>query len=234
MWGVLLAACVAAHGALPHGCVHLTHACWYAVRGCVEPPPPTVRFGDAVLVRRTTWQVLAFACASTAYALPRPSLLDYAWIPLVVFCGMGYRLPLWTMVLQTSFFVGHVRLRPEVALVLTTLLWKHVHMSRRALWVAAAAHACLAWFEPVGDWRYAFVSIVAAECKYRMRLDQVFWFWCASLGGMLYDRRWVVWTLPALASLALGNWVHRWRFTDKVWNGNAIYLGCSLLLSRAF
>lgn len=221
MWGALFAASLL----FPQPYTHLTHAAWYLMRSVLVSPQPPLHFDGKDMYPTPSWY--AFALVSAAYTLPQPNLLDYTWIPLVLFCTMGYAIPLWMQILQASFFAGYVHLRPAAACVLVTALWKHVHMCPRTLWAAAALHGVLALFEPAGDPSFLFVSILAAECKYRMTAApyrQVFYMWIMSFAGMAFDRRLVVWTLPTLTSVWLGNWIHRWQYTDKVFNGNGIYL----------
>ena len=225
MWGALFAASLL----FPQPYTHLTHAVWYLMRSFLVPPPRPLHYDGKDIYPTPSWY--AFALISVAHALPLPNLLDYTWIPLVLFCIMGYTIPLWVQILQTSFFAGYVRLRPSAVCVLSTVLWKHVHMCPRTLWAAAAMHGLLAFFEPVGDPSFVFVSILAAECKYRMTAQpyrQVFYMWIMSFAGMCFDRRLVVWTLPTLTSVVLGKWIHQWQYTDKVFNGNGVYLLVSL------
>ena len=94
-------------------------------------------------------------------------------------------------------------------------------------------HGLLAVFEPWGDPSFVFVSLVAAECKYRMSFQprQVVFLWLSSFAGMLYERRLTVWIFPAISSLGLGDWTHQWTYTDKIYNGYGIYLVCALVFS---
>ena len=175
----------------------------------------------------------AFAIVSASLALPQPNLLDYTWIPLVLFCLMGYNIPLWIQILQTSFFAVYVHLRPSSAFVLSIIFWKHVHMCPRTLQVAAALHGILAIFEPPGNPQFLFLSILAAECKYRMSAQpykQIYILWVTSFLAMLYEYRLLILAIPTLTSFALGKWIHRWKYTDKVYNGNGLYLITSLTI----
>ena len=227
MWGALLGATLA----FPQPYTHLVHSAWYLARSFVVPPPVTVEFDGKRLYPYPYWYV--FPLVSAAYGVPDPNLLDYTWIPLVLFCIMGYKMPLWIRVIQTSFFGGYVHLRPQAAFVVTTVLWKYVDMSPRALRAAALLHGLLAVFEPWGDPSFIFVSLVAAECKYRMSFQprQVVFLWLSSFAGMLYERRLAVWIFPAISSLGLGDWTHQWIYTDKIYNGYGIYIVCALVFS---
>lgn len=217
MWGALLGATLSLHKILPHPYTHATHAVWYLLRSELETTP-TVQFGDQRIARESRWyNWAALACVSCATALPVPNMLDYTWIPFLVFCGNGYAQPAGTLVVQGAFFAGYAHVRPEAMLASVVCLWKHVHTTRRALWCAAAAHAVLACFEPPGDPMLLFMSVVTAECKYQMSqapCRHVFAFWGVSLLAMTYELHYAVWAVPTL--LSLGRWAHQWEYTDQV------------------
>ena len=225
MWGALLGATLA----FPQPYTHLTHCLWYLARSFVVPPPVPLEFDGKRIYPYSRWYLFPFV--SAAYAVPNPNVLDYTWIPLVLFCVMGYKMPLWMRVIQTSFFAGYAHLRPQAVFVLTTVLWKYVDMSPRALRAAALVHGVLALFEPWGDPSFVFASIVAAECKCRFQPRQVMFLWLTSFTGMIYKHRLAVWVIPAIFSLGLGDWTHRWIYTDKVYDGYGIYLICALVFS---
>lgn len=227
MWGVLLGVSLALHRVFPHPYVHATHAAWYLLRSGMEDTPH-VRFGERNIARETKWfNLLALACVSCASAIPTPNLLDYTWTPYLVFVGNGYDLPAWLQILQGAFLAGYVHVRPEAVLACTVPLWKHAHASRNALAVAAAAHALLAFFEPNGEPTLLFLSILTAECKYRVTqspCQHVFELWCTSLLAMGYELGLSVWSVPTLTSVVLGGWTSRWQYTDQLSAWGCVYL----------
>ena len=219
MWGALLGAVLSLHTLFPHPYVHATHAAWYLLRSALEETPH-VRFGSRHIPRVTQWyNWIGLACVSCATALPTPNMLDYTWTPYLVFAGNGFSLPTWMHVVQGAFFAGYAHVRPEAVFACTVVAWKHVHTTKTALWFAAAAHAVLACFEPGQDPSMIFLSILTAECKYRVSqspCQHVFEFWCVSLLAMTYELRLAVWATPTLACILLGTWSTRWQYTDQV------------------
>lgn len=230
MWGALFGALLASHRVFRHPYQHLAHALWYTARGFTVKDPRPLHYDGKQIYPQYGWQ-LAFAVLSAAQTLPQPNLLDYTWMPLLLFCLMGYPLPVWLQILQTSFFAVYVHLRPQGVFVASTLLWKYVDMTPRSLWTAAALHGVLALFEPAGQVHFLFLSVLAAECKYRMYAQpyrQHYLLWCVSLLSMIYERRLLVFAVVTLTSFALGVWIQRWKYTDKIYNGNELYFALAL------
>jgi hypothetical protein len=234
MWGALFGATLASRQLFPHPYTHLVHALWYLARGFTVEDPIPLHYDGTDIYPKHGWQV-AFAVLSVAQTHTR--LLDYTWLPLLLFCLMGYPFPLWMQILQTSFFAVYVHLAPQALCVIPTLLWKHVDMTPRSLWTAAALHGVLALVElqqqQQHNLHFLFLSVLAAECKYRMharRYRDTFILWVVSLLSLVYERRLLVFVLTTLTSLGLGVWIHRWQYTDKVYNGNALYLSAALLV----
>lgn len=158
------------------------------------------------------WGDVWLCVVTLLLTVPQPSTDDFVFVPYFVMHMMGYGSPVWLTVLGGAFFTVYVMLRPSVlSICLGALLSRYLtgEDRRRGLLLCGVAHLLMSLLEPF-QFSFYSVCVVAfmAECKLRMcwSYEVIPPVKYVLLSGPVYVMNYFLW-----------GWVHRWKYTDKVW-----------------